>query len=145
MTEGWGKQAACRELSAEEADRIFFPPEGHATRSKDVDYTEALSFCNRCPVKDECLAVALTAEAGASKGSRYGIFGGRSPRERWALSRARGEGGRSGPTPMDPDEWPHGTHSSYTHHRCRCGTCQEFRRNYMARKRGYMPRKRGAA
>lgn len=46
---------------------------------------EAAARCAGCPVIEECLSAAMEEERGLSAGSRYGIRGGMSPKERAAL------------------------------------------------------------
>lgn len=47
--------------------------------------TKAKRICSGCPVKDLCLEMAMEAEKADTK-NRFGIFGGRTPDERDALS-----------------------------------------------------------
>jgi WhiB family redox-sensing transcriptional regulator len=72
----WQEKAACRGVPTE----IFFPdnPGG-----QDNVYNKAREFCQRCEVRTPCLAYALEHETGQR--CRYGVFGGLSPRERYAL------------------------------------------------------------
>lgn len=72
----WQEKAACRGVPTE----IFFPdnPGG-----QDNVYNKAREFCQRCEVTAPCLAYALEHETGQR--CRYGVFGGLSPRERYAL------------------------------------------------------------
>lgn len=63
--EPWVQDAACAETDPE----IFFPEKGGSTR-------EAKRVCRGCSVTAECLAFALR------RNERYGIFGGKSERER---------------------------------------------------------------
>jgi hypothetical protein len=55
---------------------------------------EAKSICSECPVTDECLECAMTAEDGAR--TRYGVFGGMSGAERVLLTNLRAELGSIG-------------------------------------------------
>jgi hypothetical protein len=64
----WRDKAACKNRGV----AIFF------TRKGTPDHDEALSYCEVCLVRDECLAYATASE----EGLRYGIFGGISPSER---------------------------------------------------------------
>jgi WhiB family redox-sensing transcriptional regulator len=59
----WVEDAACKDLSFEEADAYFFPKGPR-------------ELCRRCPVRAECLEQAL------SEPEEHGIWGGFSPRER---------------------------------------------------------------
>jgi len=53
---------------------LFFDPD---------NYRQAKRLCNRCPVKTECLTMALVND------EPYGIWGGLSPRERKTLKRKK--------------------------------------------------------
>ncbi len=53
---------------------LFFPEKGRT----DVTVA-AIQVCLRCPVRTECLALALRRD------ERHGIFGGTTPRDRQAL------------------------------------------------------------
>lgn len=64
----WQLNAACADVDS----KIFFS-------AKHKDRALALSLCNSCPVKDECLEFAINNECD------YGIFGGLFPEERKAL------------------------------------------------------------
>jgi hypothetical protein len=52
---------------------------------------EAAARCAGCPVIEQCLTSALAEEGNLSAGSRYGIRGGLSPKERAALTVAARE------------------------------------------------------
>lgn len=65
----WWDEAACRNADP----NIFFP--GHA----GIRAKKAKAICSGCPVKQECLEMAL-ASTGDYEGG--GIFGGLSARER---------------------------------------------------------------
>lgn len=60
----WWDQAACKGQPLE----LFFPERGHSTK-------QALEFCKKCTVKEECLADALKYE---SEDFRFGVYGGMS-------------------------------------------------------------------
>lgn len=66
----WRKQAACSDLPADEAERLFF--------GRGSVPTETLVLCVRCPVKDECLAAADFYETRSLDASTFavGIWGG---------------------------------------------------------------------
>jgi WhiB family redox-sensing transcriptional regulator len=71
----WREQASCREAGID----LFFPigstgPAADETR-------RARQICAGCPVRQECLAYALTS------GQQYGIWGGRDEQERRLLRR----------------------------------------------------------
>lgn len=66
----WFEDALCPETDPE----IFFPEKGGSTKdAKDV--------CKKCDVKDDCLQYAL------EKDERFGIWGGKSERERRKLKK----------------------------------------------------------
>ena len=71
----WQVESACRSIPNPE---IFFPSPGD---------TEALraakAMCSECPVIQECLEYAL------GNNERYGIWGGKSTRERLLMLRAK--------------------------------------------------------
>lgn len=69
----WRDEAACRGQDP----AIFFPERGG-------DVTMAVSFCERCPVRESCLAEAMQNR------EEFGVWGGVSGRARRTL---RGRGG----------------------------------------------------
>lgn len=76
----WWLDAVCRGLDA----NIWFPekPQGR-------DYFAiARSYCNRCDVREECLAEALAQHP---DNDRFGMFGGKSPRERTRIREGKPE------------------------------------------------------
>lgn len=46
---------------------------------------------NICPVKDACLEAALREERGQAEAFRFGLRGGKTPRERQDIAMKRGE------------------------------------------------------
>lgn len=66
----WQQRAACRGVDPD----MFFPERGGATR-------EIKAVCDACPVEEECLLYAL------ANGELFGIWGGRSERERRRMRR----------------------------------------------------------
>lgn len=70
--EEWMQQAHCLDSDAE----IFYPEKTGPSAAR-----AAKRICEGCPVKDRCLAHAL------EKRERYGIWGGKSVRERQALAK----------------------------------------------------------
>jgi WhiB family redox-sensing transcriptional regulator len=68
----WRVHAACAGLDP----NLFFTERGESTR-------DAKAVCARCPVAEPCLDYALT------NGERYGVWGGRSERERRRMRRDR--------------------------------------------------------
>jgi hypothetical protein len=79
----WRERAACRGLDQRENIRIFFPS-GHGVRKDRWD--AAWSFCRRCEVHRECLAMIMEVDAIDDK---IGMFGGLTPNERLQLRRGR--------------------------------------------------------
>lgn len=75
----WQEKAACKGVSSD----IMFPdnPGG-----QDSVYIPALSYCRNCPVTQQCLDYALDFESGQR--CRYGVFGGKTPKERYLLEDA---------------------------------------------------------
>ena len=68
----WTARAACRGIDP----GLFYPARGESTR-------EAKDICAGCLVRVECLDYALTA------GEKFGIWGGKSERERRRIRRHR--------------------------------------------------------
>lgn len=71
----WRDQAACLDMDPE----IFFPGSG-ATFPP-----EAQAVCDSCPVRLDCLGLALDTELE----HRYGYYGGLGPPQRKALAKKR--------------------------------------------------------
>ena len=74
----WRTQAACLGHDPE----LFFPQP--ADREGE---DEAIAICRRCPVEADCLAEAMDAETYRPTSGRYGIWGGKTPAERYAMYR----------------------------------------------------------
>jgi WhiB family redox-sensing transcriptional regulator len=68
----WMGAALCAQVDTE----LFFPELGKSSR-------EAKRICNRCEVAPPCLEFALTTK------QLFGVWGGRSERERRSLRRIR--------------------------------------------------------
>jgi WhiB family redox-sensing transcriptional regulator len=68
----WREQAAC--LGAD--PDIFFPTERKFTAKT---WRRARAICNDCPVRSECLDLAMSVDATED---RWGMFGGMNPSER---------------------------------------------------------------
>lgn len=76
----WWLNAVCRGLDA----NIWFPE-----RPQGRDYfAVARSYCNKCDVREECLAEAMAQDP---DNDRFGMFGGKSPRERQRIREGRTE------------------------------------------------------
>ena len=75
--------AACAGMDTD----MFFAPGGPGASGPDLGrnpYEEARRVCAGCPVAAECLDYAQAVEP-HGRVYRYGMFGGHSPAERWAL------------------------------------------------------------
>jgi len=105
----WIDQAACKGMDT----NLFLPERGDWRKQR-----EAVTVCNGCPVKWNCLAYGL--------GERQGIWGGQTDKARRAIARAM-RGGRLKP---GPTEQPinHGTWQGFSAHRRRgetpCDLCR---------------------
>ncbi|MER8083800.1 WhiB family transcriptional regulator [Streptomyces sp. NPDC094048] len=55
----------------------------------NADRAEAKETCTRCPIRPGCLDSALAEEHGKGEASRFGIRGGKSPRQRYEMTRRR--------------------------------------------------------
>ena len=75
MSFDWQDRAECRK--APDPD-IFFGLTG-GVGGASADHREAKSYCDRCPVRSECLEYTLENER---SDDRYGVFGGMGPAER---------------------------------------------------------------
>lgn len=71
-TPSWQDDALCAQTDPE----AFFPEKGGSPRN-------ARLVCSRCPVREQCLEDALARD------ERFGIWGGKSERERRAIKRQR--------------------------------------------------------
>lgn len=77
----WRDLALCLELVATgEADAGWWYEDSPGSSAK---YQRARRICAGCPVADDCLAWALELP------ERFGLWGGKSPKERRAISRSR--------------------------------------------------------
>ncbi|MFI9244129.1 WhiB family transcriptional regulator [Streptomyces sp. NPDC053086] len=77
----WHAEAECRREDPE-----LFEPRGESARY-EAQIEQAKAICARCPVTEACLAWALQAEGDVGITDRQGIWGGTTPRERWAMGR----------------------------------------------------------
>ena len=73
----WMDKAACRG-----ADSSIFMPSNRGPFDP-VKKAEALSYCNRCPVRAECIDYALSFDI------TIGIYGGLTQQQRRALNKER--------------------------------------------------------
>ncbi|CCH79339.1 conserved hypothetical protein [Nostocoides japonicum T1-X7] len=67
----WQDRALCRDAEVE----VFFDFEGVRGRNLEAREEAAKAICRRCPVLQECLTHAMSAED-------YGVWGGMTARER---------------------------------------------------------------
>lgn len=84
----------------------------------------ALAACRTCPVRQQCLEEAMTAEGTLTAGSRFGIFGGLTPQQR--ADRSLAEPAPPQPIPIGQPQptprWngrelaPCGTRAAYRRH-----------------------------
>lgn len=83
MMADWQARALCRNVDTD----VFFPdrPGPLSKRAWSI----ARSVCGCCPVAKQCLDDAMEIEQ-ASRGERYGMFGGLTPAERQTLSARTG-------------------------------------------------------
>jgi WhiB family redox-sensing transcriptional regulator len=74
----WIERGACNGMTethgAELVSKLFFPTRGEGTR-------RAKEICAGCEVREECLEFAIVS------GEKFGIWGGKSERERRSLRR----------------------------------------------------------
>lgn len=75
---GWVRDAVCAQTDPE----LFFPEKGGSTAA-------AKRVCAGCPVRAECLAYAI------EHGERFGIWGGKSERQRRAIAKQQRRHGRA--------------------------------------------------
>jgi WhiB family redox-sensing transcriptional regulator len=82
----WQDDARCATVGTE----IFFPEGNPADVSNG--YTLAKTVCAHCTVRSLCLETALAAEGPSGPGRRSGIWGGKTPAERYEIARRRHTG-----------------------------------------------------
>jgi WhiB family redox-sensing transcriptional regulator len=126
----WTADAACNGLDPD----MFFPQKGETSRP-------AKQVCLGCPVREECLSMAVELNLG------FGIFGGLSARERRVVRRERGLAPPMQPPPdvcsknhpMSPDNVIVRADRGR-----RCKTCfQEYQRGYQRNHRAELTFIRG--
>ncbi|MET9467401.1 WhiB family transcriptional regulator [Streptomyces sp. NPDC006544] len=82
-TQPWEDLAVCRNVGIE-----IFHPQGRGAELAAAEEA-AKGICIRlCPVREECLRLALEREGHADRYNRGGIWGGLTPQERAALRTA---------------------------------------------------------
>lgn len=111
MTLNWLSESACRKLSLDDADALFFAWSESEEASK-----AGKAVCGECPVRLACLAYA------DQNGFTDGIYGGLTTTER----EAAGFNTSGKPVLGEPE---HGTVRKY-HAGCRCDECVTERRLY---------------
>lgn len=72
----WREDAACKDIPK----GVFFPE--HIT---ETAFNKALKICATCPVTKQCLDYAMKHESGER--CRYGVYGGRTPKERYLMDK----------------------------------------------------------
>jgi hypothetical protein len=120
----WQQQPACLGYIAQGMD-YWFPDKGESGNNSKT----ALTICETCPVKTECLADAILQGPYCE-----GTWGGLTKQERKKL---RIKNAKPGPATY----WNHGTTYGYDKHKCRCPQCVDAHTRAQARYR----RKRAAA
>ena len=115
----WQDSAAC--IGADPA--IFFPESGDPVGP-------AKALCRACPVREQCLAVAL------ERGEVHGVWGGLSAKERRKYRRQHGLLRKPGGQPQPIN---HGTNGGYHTHRRRgqqpCDACSQAHIRYQRARR----------
>ena len=90
----WWEDAICQFIG----DSFFFP--GGAKGERAAATRQGKQICEEfCPVRKACLEAALREERGAAEQFRFGLRGGKTPRERQDIAMKRGEL----PKPFDYD------------------------------------------
>ncbi|MGO3089551.1 MAG: WhiB family transcriptional regulator [Galactobacter sp.] len=81
----WKTEGSCAQVPVVADADPWFP-----TNVANPDTWETpRRICHACPVRDLCLADAMNAEAGLiTSGSRWGMWGGLTPKERADLAKA---------------------------------------------------------
>lgn len=75
----WEDSARCQGVSR----TVFFPKSTAGLSARNAYQAVAEAWCAKCPVRQQCLELAMDAEG--SSGARYDLFGGLSPSQRAAL------------------------------------------------------------
>jgi hypothetical protein len=79
----WRDRAACKEVSTENYS-VFFPNTNGPKKDK---WDAAYEYCQRCPVRRECLLLQLSATDAID--DKVGMFGGLKPNERKLFRRGQ--------------------------------------------------------
>lgn len=113
--EAWKDEALCAEVGGD----MFFPEKGGSIR-------DAKKICESCDVRAQCLQYALDNH------EDFGIWGGKSPRQRQKLRAAREDTVTHGTNTM----YNRGCHNPATCPRSNKGTsCSEAHRRYDRKRR----------
>lgn len=75
------EEAICAQTDPE----LFFPNKGESDKTR-----QAIAVCMGCPVRRACLDEALAEEGRAAASHRFGVRGGRSPRQRTRIAQRQG-------------------------------------------------------
>lgn len=76
----WTEHGLCAQTDPDQ----FFPDKGQADKTRT-----AKRICQNCPVRELCLDAAMATEGDRSVSGRFGVWGGKSPKERSRLAKAR--------------------------------------------------------
>ncbi|WP_301373562.1 WhiB family transcriptional regulator [Streptomyces xanthophaeus] len=76
----WTAYGVCAQTDPDE----FFPEKGEADKTRT-----AKRICLSCPVRQLCLDAAMASEGNRSASGRFGVWGGKSPKERTRLAKVR--------------------------------------------------------
>ena len=104
----WGDRANCL------GDDEFFDEQATGA---------ALAACRTCPVRQQCLDLAMRAEGTASAAYRFGIYGGLTTEERADLAKRTAA---AQPEPEEPKSQPRWA----GHEQSPCGTPAAYRRHF---------------
>lgn len=77
----WKDQARCWAKATSPESDLWYPDKDEPEEVQKSKTAAAKAICHACPVKPQCLRYAIRA------GERYGIWGGRTPRERSVVRR----------------------------------------------------------
>lgn len=76
----WLLEAVCASVDPE----LWFPQKRRGPAPAEAPEDPAIAICRSCPVRvSHCLPYARALESGLPLEFRFGIFAGRTPRQRW--------------------------------------------------------------
>lgn len=78
INEAWVESALCREVDPE----LFFP-DGRGAQQTSIHFRQAVSVCQKCPVRSDCYSYAYENDI------QYGVWGGHFA---WQIRRAKRKG-----------------------------------------------------